>query len=47
MADFYVRLKAGEGKGTALAAAAGQLRSEAKYRHPYYWAPFILIGDWR
>ncbi len=47
MADFYVRLKAGEGKGTALAAAAGQLRSEAKYRHPYSWAPFILIGDWR
>jgi CHAT domain-containing protein/Tfp pilus assembly protein PilF len=47
MADFYVRLKAGEGKGTALAAAAGQLRSGAKYRHPYYWAPFILIGDWR
>jgi CHAT domain-containing protein len=20
---------------------------KAKYSHPYYWAPFILIGNWR
>jgi len=19
----------------------------AKYSHPYYWAPFILIGNWK
>jgi CHAT domain-containing protein len=18
-----------------------------RYRHPYYWAPFILMGNWR
>jgi CHAT domain-containing protein len=20
---------------------------QAPYSHPYYWAPFILIGNWR
>jgi len=24
-----------------------QLNANGKQRHPYYWAPFILIGDWR
>ena len=22
-------------------------RQKAKYSHPYYWGPFILIGNWR
>ncbi len=21
--------------------------AQTKYAHPYYWAPFILIGNWR
>jgi CHAT domain-containing protein len=21
--------------------------AHATYAHPYYWAPFILIGNWR
>jgi hypothetical protein len=24
-----------------------QLRGNPKYEHPYYWAPFVLVGDWR
>ena len=22
-------------------------QNEARYAHPYYWAPFVLFGDWR
>lgn len=45
-------------KGEALRQAALSLKAEggagargdakaAKWSHPYYWAPFILMGDWR
>ena len=30
-------------KGRALAAAVHELREE--YAHPYFWAPFVLVGD--
>ena len=47
MTGFYTRLKAGKGKGEALQGAATAIRHKPGYRHPYYWAPFILMGDWR
>ena len=47
MRAFYTNLKAGEGKSQALRKAALSLRQEKAHRHPYYWAPFLLIGDWR
>jgi CHAT domain-containing protein len=28
-------------------AEASEEGSSAKYAHPYYWAPFILIGNWQ
>lgn len=28
-------------------SAAGQGASKAQYAHPYFWAPFILIGNWK
>jgi hypothetical protein len=42
---FYSQLRSGATKGHALA----QARREMMRRHPdpYYWAPFILQGDWR
>jgi CHAT domain-containing protein len=47
MARFYGHLKAGKGKGAALRAAARELKGDGEHGHPYYWAPFILVGDWR
>ncbi len=36
-------------KAKALHQAQLELKRNHDYRyiHPYYWAPFILIGDWR
>jgi len=44
MATFYQRLSEGETAATAFRAALRSLRN--KYEHPYYWAPFCLVGDW-
>jgi CHAT domain-containing protein/tetratricopeptide (TPR) repeat protein len=42
MTDFYHRLAQGESHSAALQQA--QLSLKASHPHPYYWAPFILIG---
>jgi CHAT domain-containing protein len=42
MTAFYRRLMNGEAKAMALQGAMQDLRS--RYAHPYYWAPFTLIG---
>jgi CHAT domain-containing protein len=44
MSTFYQRLSAGETAATASRDALRSLRN--KYEHPYYWAPFCLVGDW-
>ena len=47
MKQFYGRLKdpgANKDKSEALMLAQQQLRSTKGYEHPYYWAPFILVG---
>ena len=31
----------------ALRAAQLELRSQPRFRHPYYWAGFQLVGEWR
>jgi len=43
MADFYQGLKEGQASSDALRAA--QLRMIAKGRAPFFWAPFVLIGQ--
>jgi len=48
MKHFYAGLKqAGEseGKAAALARAQRALLSSGTYNHPYYWAPFVLVGE--
>ena len=45
MARFYRELNAGRGPVEALRRAKlGQLRDGAR-SHPYYWAPFVLVGN--
>jgi CHAT domain-containing protein len=43
MVDFYQNLNQGISKGEALRQAKLKLIA----RHPFYWSPFILIGDAR
>ncbi len=42
MVSFYTRLQQGLSKPLALQGAMTELRE--RYPHPYYWAPFTLIG---
>ena len=42
MKAFYARLRQNSDKAGALKGAMQELRE--KHPHPYYWAPFILIG---
>ncbi len=47
MEYFYERLEdpgANADKSAALMLAQQQLRSTKGYEHPYYWAPFVLVG---
>ena len=46
MLEFYKLLKNGSDKATALQEAQKRIMENEKYSHPYYWAPFILVGDW-
>jgi CHAT domain-containing protein/Tfp pilus assembly protein PilF len=51
MIEFYRSLmSSGHAKAKSLAAAqCVLLRGDygLSYRHPYYWAPFVMYGDWR
>jgi CHAT domain-containing protein len=53
MVEFYRQLRDSEAKGPkiskaeALRRAQLSLMNDPKFRHPYYWAPTVLIGDWR
>jgi CHAT domain-containing protein len=44
---FYQTLKQPSmSKAKALQQAQWQLLADKRYRHPGYWAPFLLIGNW-
>lgn len=48
MAQYYENLAAGMGRSEALRAAQLEMIEESEeYSHPFYWAAFILTGDWR
>jgi CHAT domain-containing protein len=49
MSGFYKRLLAGEGPSASEALRASQLEMIAggQFNSPFYWAPFVLVGDWR
>ena len=47
IAEFYRQMKDPLiSKAEALRRAQLGLISERRYRHPGYWAPFLLIGNW-
>jgi CHAT domain-containing protein/tetratricopeptide (TPR) repeat protein len=48
MTHFYQQLIAvGQSKAESLRQAQIALLRSADYQHPYYWAPFVLVGDWQ
>jgi CHAT domain-containing protein len=48
MSDFYKNLIKGKlSKTDALRKAQLSMLGNEKFAHPFYWAPFVLVGDWR
>jgi CHAT domain-containing protein len=47
MAEFYKNLAAKQSKAQALQNAQRALLKDPQYQHPFFWAPFVLMGDWR
>ena len=49
MTEFYKRLLAADGVSSSAAMREAQLSmiTGKKYSAPFYWAPFVLVGDWR
>lgn len=47
MEEYYQELKAGASPAAAIQHAQKALIAQKETRHPYHWAAFLLIGDWR
>ncbi|GMR01405.1 MAG: hypothetical protein BMS9Abin19_0785 [Gammaproteobacteria bacterium] len=47
ISDFYQQLKEpSTSKAEALQRAQIKILSDRRYRHPGYWSPYLLIGNW-
>ena len=44
--EFFRNLKEGKGRLEALTTARSAIR-KAGFDHPFYWAPFVLVGETR
>jgi CHAT domain-containing protein len=44
---FYRELSAGAPKAEALRRAQLSVLRDPRRRHPFFWAPFVILGDWR
>ncbi|HEY6188515.1 MAG TPA: CHAT domain-containing tetratricopeptide repeat protein [Pyrinomonadaceae bacterium] len=49
MTDLYKRMLTGQGMSAVAAKRAAQqsMIDGKKYSAPFYWAPFVLVGEWR
>ncbi len=45
MVEFHRQLRAGVSKAESLQRASLALAAQPEYQHPFYWAPFVLIGE--
>jgi hypothetical protein len=45
MVAFHRKLREGLAKDEALRQAMALVRKNPRTAHPFYWAPFFLIGD--
>ncbi len=45
MVEFYRQLDRTNDKAAALRRAKLELMRNPRYGHPYYWAPFVLVGE--
>ena len=48
ISDFYHQLRdsPASSKAQALQAAQVKMLGDRRYRHPCYWAPYLIIGNW-
>jgi CHAT domain-containing protein len=44
LVSFYRHMKRQPSLATALRAAALETKADPRYEHPFYWAPYILVG---
>lgn len=47
MKHFYSELRAGRSKDEALQAAQVELIRSPRFSHPFHWAAFQIVGDWK
>lgn len=49
MSDFYKRMMTGQGMApnAAMRASQNAMIDGKKYSAPFFWAPFVLVGDWK
>jgi CHAT domain-containing protein len=45
MVAFHRNLRAGQAKDEALRAAMARVAADPALSHPYFWAPFLIVGD--
>lgn len=47
MQEFYKNLTAGDSKAESLRKAQISIINLKDFRNPYYWAPFVIMGEWK
>ena len=47
MVALYRELAAGAPKAEALRRAQLAVLHDPRYAHPFFWAPFVVLGEWR
>ncbi|HEY6251019.1 MAG TPA: CHAT domain-containing protein, partial [Candidatus Angelobacter sp.] len=47
MKHYYSQLHGGQNPASALSRAQSEMANSAHWQHPYYWAAFVLQGEYR